>query len=323
MRLLKVMAPAVLALAASATASFAQELPCSQVRIIVPYPAGGATDVATRVVAERLDAALKKTVVVENRGGAAGNIGTLSVIKSPADGCTLLVNATVIATFPHSFSRLAYDPFKDLLPIGGIGVTPSLIVAAPSVPARDIKGLVEWSKSKPGGLNYSTAGYGLQQHLATEEIAQRTGASVTHVAYKGGGTAMTDLIAARLDFGVFLAGTTKGLLTDGKLRGIAIVSDKRSDLVPQIPTTAEQGLPGMNSHGVHFMLFAPAATPKPVAALLGAELHKIIAAPAMKERFVGIGFDATPLTGDEVAKIMRKTSDDLAPVIKRLNIKLD
>src|SRR5262245_46424344 len=195
---------AALALALGSSAAAAQELPCSQLRIIVHYPAGGATDIATRVVAERLDAALKKPVVVENRGGAAGNIGTVAAINSPPDGCTLLVNATVIATFPHSFSKLAYDPFKDIVPVGGMGVTPSLVVAAPSVPAKDIKGLVEWAKSKPDGLNYSTAGYGLQQHLATEEIAQRTGAKFTHVAYRGGGTAMTDLIAARLDFGVFL-----------------------------------------------------------------------------------------------------------------------
>ena len=123
-------------------------LPCSQVRLIVPYPAGGATDVATRVVAERLDAALKKPFVVENRGGATGNIGTVAVVNAPPDGCTLLVNATVIATFPHSFSKLAYDPFKDLAPVGGVGVTPTLIVAAPSVPANDIKGLVEWSKTQ-------------------------------------------------------------------------------------------------------------------------------------------------------------------------------
>ena len=202
-----------------AAGAVAQELPCSQVRLIVPYPAGGATDVATRVVAERLDAAFKKPFIVENRGGATGNIGTVAVVTAPPDGCTLLVNATVIATFPHSFSKLSYDPFKDLAPVGGVGVTPTLIVAAPSVPANDIKGLVDWSKSKPDGLNYSTAGYGLQQHLAAEEIAQRTGAKFTHVAYRGGGTAMTDLIAARLDFGGFLAGTTKPLIASGKLKG--------------------------------------------------------------------------------------------------------
>ncbi len=124
-------------------AASAQDYPCSQVRLVVPYPAGGATDVATRVVAERLERAMKKTFVVENRGGATGNIGTVAVVNAPPDGCTLLVNATVIATFPTSFSKLSYDPFKDLAPVGGIGVTPTLIVAAPSVPANDIKELVE------------------------------------------------------------------------------------------------------------------------------------------------------------------------------------
>jgi tripartite-type tricarboxylate transporter receptor subunit TctC len=134
---------------------------------------------------------------------------------------------------------------------------------------------------------------------------------------------MTDLIAARLDFGGFLAGTTKPLVTSGQLKGLAIVADKRSELVPDIPTTTEQGLPGMNSHGVHFMMFAPAATPKPLVAMLGAELKKIVAEPALKQRFATIGFDATPMTADEVAAAMRKTEADLSPVIKRLNIKLD
>jgi tripartite-type tricarboxylate transporter receptor subunit TctC len=316
-------AVSLLAAALCASNAAAQELPCSQVRLIVPYPAGGATDVATRVLAERLDAAFKKPFVVENRGGATGNIGTVAVVTAQADGCTLLINATIIATFPHSFSKLSYDPFKDLAPVGGVGVTPTLIVAAPSVGVGSIKDLVELSKSKPDGLNYSTAGYGLQQHLASEEIAQRTGAKFTHVAYRGGGTAMADLIAARLHFGGFLAGTTKPLIASGQLRGLAIVAEKRSDLVPEIPTTTEQGLPGMNAHGVHFMMFAPAATPKPVVSLLEAELKKIIAEPSLKARFAEIGFDATPMTADEVSAALRQTADKLVPVIQRLNIKLD
>ena len=314
---------AALGLCIAMSGASAQELPCSQLRLVVPYPAGGATDVATRVVAERLDAALKKPVVVENRGGATGNIGTVAVVNAAPDGCTLLVNATVIATFPHSFAKLAYDPLKDLAPVGGVGVTPVLVIAAPSVPANDVKGLIEWSKSKPEGLNYSTAGYGLQQHLAIEEIAQRSGAKFTHVAYRGGGTAMTDLIAARLDFGAFLAGTTKALLADGKLKALAIVAEKRSMLTPDIPTTTEQGLPGMDAAGTHFMMFAPAATPKPVIAQLSAALHRVIAEPSLKQRFAGIGFDATPMTAEEVAAAMRQTGDRLAPLIRKLNIRLD
>ena len=320
------MLPAVLAvpvLMFGMGAAPAQDLPCSQIKLVVPYPAGGATDVGARVVAERLEAALKKSVIVENRAGATGNIGTAAVVAAPADGCTLLINATVIASFPTSFSKLSYDPFKDLAPVGGIGVSPTLLIAPPSIPANDVKSLVAWSKSKPDGLNYSTAGYGLQQHLAVEGIAQRTGAKFVHVVYRGGGTAMTDLIAARMDFGAFLAGTTKALIADGKLKALAVVQDKRSELMPNVPTTAEQGLPGFNAAGVHFMMFAPAATPKPLLALLGTELRKVIAEPALKQRFAAIGFDATPLTGEEVAAAMRKTEADLTPIIKRLNIKLD
>jgi tripartite-type tricarboxylate transporter receptor subunit TctC len=313
---------AALAVMAGAGGAAAADYACPQLKLVVPYPAGGATDVATRVVAERLDAALKRTVVVENRGGATGNIGTAAVVTSPPDGCTLLVNATVIATFPYSFAKLNYDPLKDLAPVGGLGITPTLIVAAPSVPATDIKSLIAWAKSKPEGLNFSTAGYGLQQHLAVEEIGQRSGAKFTHVAYKGGGTAMTDLMTARLDFGGFLGGTTKPLIRDGQLKALAIAQDKRSDLLPDVPTTAEQGFPGINA-GVHFMFFAPAGTPMDTIALLSAEISKIIGDAVIKERFASIGFDPTPLGPDEVAALMKKTGEDFAPIIKRLNIKLD
>ncbi len=262
-------------------------------------------------------------MVVENRGGATGNIGTAAVVNAQADGCTLLVNATVMATFVYSFAKLSYDPFTDLAPVGGVGVTPTIMVAPPTTSANNIKELVELSKTKPEGLNYSTAGYGLQQHLATEDIMQRTGAKFTHVAYRGGGgNAMNDLMAGRLDFGTFLGGTTKPLIAGGKLKAVAIVAEKRSPLVPEIPTTTEQGLTGMNA-GVHFMMFAPAKTPKPVVDRIGAALHQVISEPSLKERFVAIGFDATPMSAGEVTAAMRKARDDYGPIIKRLNVKLD
>jgi len=310
------------ALCVTARCAFAADLDCAQVKLIVPYPAGGATDVAARVIGERLEASLKRSVIIETRPGATGNIGTLAVINSKPDGCTLLVNAAVIATFPASFTRLNYDPIKDLVPIGGIGITPTLLVAAPSVPASDVKGLVQLSKDKPEGLNFATAGYGLLQHLAVEEIAQRTGAKLTHIVYKGGGQATTDLITARVDFGSFAAGTVNAFLEDGKLKALAVVQDQRSALVPKVATTAEQGLPGLNA-GVHFMLFAPAGTPNDIVTLLNTELRNVVGDPAMKERFVRIGFDPTPISPDETAEIVRKTGETWAPLIKRLNIKLD
>lgn len=312
----------IVALLASLLATNAlADINCAQVRMIVPYPAGGATDVAARLVAERLEPALKKSVVIENRAGATGNIGTMAVVGSAPDGCTLLVNAAVIATFPLSISKLTYDPIKDLLPVGGIGITPTLLVTATANPPADLKGLVAWSKSKDG-LNFATAGYGLLQHLAVEEMSQRLNAKFTHIVYRGGAQAVTDLIAARVDFGSFAAGSVLPQVKEGKLKAIAVVQDKRSALVPDVPTVSEQGLPALNA-GVHFMIFAPAATPKDVVALLSAELRKIVGDPALRERFIGIGFDPTPTTSEEMIQTMRKTGEDWAPVIKRLNIKLD
>jgi tripartite-type tricarboxylate transporter receptor subunit TctC len=313
---------AATALLLSLTGAFAANYDCAQVRLIVPYPAGGATDVAARVVGERLEAALRRPVIIETRAGATGNIGTLAVIQAKPDGCTLLINAAVIATFPHSFSKLNYDPLKDLAPIGGIGVTPTLLVTASANPPSDVKGLVAWSKGKPDGLTFATAGYGLLQHLAVEEIAQREGAKFIHAAYRGGAQAVTDLITARVDFGSFAAGSVLPLVREGKLKAIAVIQDKRSGLAPDVATLLEQGLPNLDA-GVHFMLFVPAATPKDIVALLSAELRKIIGDAGLKERFAGIGFDPTPISADQATAILHRTGESWAPLIKRLNIKLD
>lgn len=301
--------------------AFAANLPCSQVRLVVPYAAGGATDVAARVVAERLTVALDKNVIIETRTGATGNIGTMAVINSPPDGCTLLVNAAVIATFPYSFTKLGYDPVADLIPVAGIGITPTVMITAKSNPANDLQALIKASKDS-AGLNFSTAGYGLLQHLATEEIAQRTGAKFAHVVYKGGAQASTDLITGRIDFGSVAAGSILPLLKEGQLKALAVIQEKRSPLLPDVPTTAEQGLANLDA-GVHFMLFAPAATPRDIVDMLGNEVKKIVGDPALQARFANIGFDPTPISTAESAAIMRKTGEDWAPVIKRLNIRLD
>jgi len=311
-----------LAAVLATTAASATELPCAQVRLITPYPPGGATDVASRLIAERLEPALKKPVIVENRAGATGNVGTLAVVTAPADGCTLLNNAAVIATFPASFSKLGYDPTGDLVPIGGIGITPTLLVTATANPPNDLKGLIAWSKEKPDGLNFSTAGYGLLQHLAVEEIAVRSGGKFVHVAYKGGAQAVTDLIPGRVDLGSFAAGSVLPLVKEGKLKALAVVSEKRSELVPDVPTTTEQGMPGLDA-GVHFMLYVPAKTPKATVEMLSSELRKVVGDPALKQRFINIGYDPTPTSSEDMVAVMRKTGTEWTPLIKRLNIKLD
>ena len=313
---------AVLCAFGSATSSLAAHFDCARVTVIVPYPAGGAADVAARLVADRLELGLKKSFVIENRPGATGNIGTAAVVNAKPDGCTLLVNAAVLATFPWSFTKLGFDPLKDLAPIGGIRVTPTVLVAPKSLPANDLKGLVQLSRQRPDGLSFSTAGYGLLQHLAVEEMAQRTGGKFVHVVYKGGAQAATDLIAARVDFGSFAAGSVIQFVKGGELKPLAVVQPTRSDLMPEVATIAEQGLPGLDA-GVHFMLYAPAATPADVISLLNGELNKIVGDSALKARFASIGYDPTALTPDAAAAIMRKTGEAWAPLIKRLNIKLD
>src|SRR5712691_1153325 len=313
---------AILALALGATVASAADYPCPQIRIIVPYPPGGSNDLAARIVAERLEASLKRTVLVESRPGATGNIGTLAVVHSKPDGCTLLVNGAVIATFPMSFVRLGYDPLRDLVPIGGIGVSPTVIVTGGTSDVSDVSQLVERSAQRPGGLTYSTAGYGLLQHLAVEEIALRTGARFVHVAYKGGPQSAADLIAGRLDFGSLSAGSVVPLIESGQLKPTAVIANKRTMLAPNVPTIGEQGLAPLDA-GVLYLLFAPGGTPGDILTFVSGELMKIIGDPAVQARLMRGGFEPAPIGSMDGARIMRATAETWAPVIARLKIALE
>jgi tripartite-type tricarboxylate transporter receptor subunit TctC len=232
------------------------------------------------------------------------------------------VNGTVIATFVQSFPKLGYDPFKDLVPVGGIGTTPNVFVANPGLPANDVPGLVRLAKERSGGINYGTSGYGLQQHLVVEVLAQKTGVKFQQVSYRSAPAIVTDLLGDRIEFGSLLIGTTKALIEDKKLKAIAVVQDKRSSLLPDVPSIAEQGFSGING-ATHFVVFAPGATPKPIVATLEAAIKGIVGDPKIKERFIGVGFEATPMTSAEVTAEMRKTADAFVPIIKALDLKLE
>jgi tripartite-type tricarboxylate transporter receptor subunit TctC len=312
----------LMAICLGATSAVAADFNCPRVKIVVPYGAGGSADVASRIVADRLSKALKTTVYVENKPGATGNIGTQVVADSAPDGCTLLINGTVIATFADSFPHLKYDPFKSLTPVGGVGSTPSIILSAPQLKANDIKTLVALSKSKPDGLTFAIAGIGLQQHLATEEIAQRTGAKFVTVPYKGGGPALTDLMSARVDFGTLLGGTTKVYVKAGKLKALAVLQDKRSALLPDVPSAAEQGFPGLLG-AVQFLLFAPGGTPKPIVDKISGALREVISQPDLKEHFLKVGLEPTPMSPEELTQAMLQMRKAYAPIIKSLHIKLN
>jgi tripartite-type tricarboxylate transporter receptor subunit TctC len=314
---------AVLAFAiAFSSESFAAELNCNPIKFVVPYPAGASTDVVARLVAERVGPALKQSVVVENRPGATGNVGTIGVVNAKPDGCTLLVNAVVIATFPETFKNLQYDPMKDLVPIAGLGETPTLFVTAASNPSNSVRELIEASKRSSKGLSFSTAGYGLIQHLAVEELAQRTGTNFLFVPYRGGSEAMADLVTGRVDFASLSVSTVASQLASGHLKALAVLDDKRSGLAPDVPTLQEQGLPDLNTV-IYFLLFAPARTPTDVVSLLEIEVNKIVSDPGLRAQFHKIGFEPAPNSSRRMTEIMQQTRDAWGPVIKRLNIKLD
>ncbi len=311
--------PAVLLLGAAP--AYAAELPCPQLRIVAPYAAGGAADVPARLLAERLEGALKRTVIVENRPGATGNVGTALVAAARPDGCTLLLRGSVLATLGHSFSKLNYDP-ATLVAVAGVGITPTMLVTAASNPPQDLEELLAWSRQRSDGLSYGVPGIGALQHLAVEELKQRTGANLVQVPYRGGASAATDLVTGRVDFGSIAAGSILQLVKDGKLRALAVVQDKRSALAPAVASTAEQGFPGLNA-GLDFLLFAPAGTPGDVMTMLNREVGAIVGDPALRERFLAINFEPTPLSLEEAAAVMRRTAETWVPVITRLGIKLD
>jgi tripartite-type tricarboxylate transporter receptor subunit TctC len=305
-------------LAAPAAAGF----DCDKIRVIVPYGVGGATDIGARAVANALQGELKKTLVIENRPGATGNIGTLDVVNAAPDGCTLLVNSPMIATFPTSFPHLSYNPFKDLVPVGGLGATPNVLVAGMSGEAHGLKELIALGKSRLAGLTYATSGYGLSQHLVVEQLAQMTGAKFILVPYKSAAMISEDVIAGRIDFGSLLAGTTKPMIESKQLRPLVLVQDSRSSLLPDVPTTAEGGYPGLLG-AVHFVIYAPGATPKATVDLLDVALRKVIAEPGLGETLRRIGFEPTPEPGEKITQEMRTVDKTFSPIIKSLDIHLE
>src|SRR5260221_2795974 len=228
----------------------------------------------------------------------------------------------MIVPFTVVFSGLVYDHFRAFTPVGGTGHTPPMLVTATANPPNDLRTLIEWGKSRPDGLTLSSAGYGLIQHRAAQELGRRSGIKLTHILYRGGAPAMTDLVTGRVDLGSFAAGTILPLIKEKQLKAVAVIAPKRSALIPDVSTIDEQGLTGINSN-VQFMVLAPRATPKPVIDYLSAELRKVVGDPPLKARFAAIGFEPTPSSSEEMAAVMRKTAEDWIPVIRQLNIKMD
>jgi tripartite-type tricarboxylate transporter receptor subunit TctC len=266
--------------------------PNRPIRLVVPFPPGGLNDVVARLVAQRLTDNLGQSVIIENRGGATGTIGTAAVAKAAADGYTILSSgSTTAAVAPHLYANLPYDQSKDLVAVGRIGTVASVVLVHPSVPANSMRELIALLGAKPGALNFGSGGSGGSQHIGAELLKMLTGVSMTHVPYKGGGPAMIDLVAGQISMMIEPIPSALPQVRAGKVRALAVTTPRRTSALPDLPTMAEAGIPGYDLT-IWLGLFAPAGTPREVITKLNNELARALSTSEMRERLAQQGVEA-------------------------------
>ena len=304
-----------------AGSAFAQAWPTKPIRLMVPFPPGGSTDIVARIVAQKLGERLGQPLVIENRGGGGGTIGMAATAKTAPDGYNLAVASTsthVVA--PGVYPKLEYDPIKDFAPIGLMAVSPYLLVVNPAVPAKSLKELIDLAKGKPGKLNYASAGIGSTTHLAMEMLKSVSNTYMLHIPYNGNGPAGTAVVAGQVEM---LFGSLPALLPhakSGRVRALAVGTPKRSPSLPDVPTVAESGYPGFDA-SLWLALVAPAGTPQPIIERLNKELAAIIASPDAREALDKAG--AEPLSGTpaDLSAMIRDGIPKYAKVIKAAGVK--
>ncbi|MDR6427398.1 tripartite-type tricarboxylate transporter receptor subunit TctC [Variovorax paradoxus] len=312
----RVLAACLLA-AASAHAAF----PERPITLVVPYAPGGSADALARVLAVRMGAKLGTSVIVDNRPGASGTIGASFAAKAPADGYTVLYDATPYSINPHLFPRMPYAS-NALQPVALVSLAPNLLIVRAESPIRDVKDLVARAKAAPGKLNFASGGSGTVQRLAAELLRQRLDLDMVHVGYKSGGPAIVDVTGGQVDFMFSTIAASYPLVSSGKLRALAVSSPERSKRLPDVPTVAESVVPGYEAFEWNGLLL-PAGTPEPVAAKLHKALVDVLKEDEVKQRFADVGVQAVGSTPAEFAAFLKKEDAKWAEVIRKGNIKLD
>ncbi|HEV8106084.1 MAG TPA: tripartite tricarboxylate transporter substrate binding protein [Burkholderiales bacterium] len=307
---------------AVAPAAVAQgDYPNRPIRLIVTVPPGGAADFIARLVGAKLAESLGQAVLVDNRAGAGGTIATDSVAKAPADGYTLLQNSiTTHGVGPHLYAKLPYDPVKDFAPVSGLALLPLIMAVNAELPARNVNELVRFSKTNP--LNFASSGNGGAPHMAAELFKSETGASITHVPYKGSGPAVADLVGGRVQMMFDAAPSLIQHVKSGKLRVLAAASAQRNRLLPEVPTFAELGYPKV-AVSLWYGLLAPAGTPRPVIDRLNRETVKALDSADVREKLLAQGAEPMPGTPEAFGAFMREEMAKWAPVVKQAGVKLD
>ncbi|KLR57022.1 tripartite tricarboxylate transporter substrate binding protein [Diaphorobacter sp. J5-51] len=311
------------ALCAAATPfAWANDYPNKPVKLVVPYPPGGPTDIVARVVAQKLQEQMGQPFVIDNRPGGGANIGAEAVARSPADGYTLVVATTAHAINPSLFAKLSYSITKDFAPVSQLTSGPLVIVTHPATPANNVKELIALAKAKQGGLNYASSGNGQSTHLSAELFSASAGVKMAHVPYKGSAPALTDVMGGQADLMFDTMLSSMPHVKASKLKALAVTSSQRSPSAPAIPTVAESGLPGYEAIAWNGVL-APAGTPKEVVDRLNAELKKALDNPEVKQRFEAQGFAAAWNTPAAYAGFLQAEVDKWGKVVKASGAKID
>lgn len=301
--------------AAVSSAALAQAYPTKPIRVIVPYATGGATDLTARLVGQKMQAALKQNVIVENRPGAGGVIGADVVAKAPPDGYTVLVGVPAEMAILPQLQKVPYNVARDFAPVTLAAVTPLILVVHPSLPVKTVKELVAFVRARPGQVSYASAGTGGVQHLAAELLKITTRIDMVHVPYKGAGPVMPDLIGGHIP--MFFSGMPPAMphVRAGKLRPLAVTTTKRSPAAPDVPTMVESGMPGFDISN-WFAYFVPAGTPADVISKLNAEVNRGLQFQDVKEKLANVGAEAVGTTPEALGKFVRAETEKFARLIK-------
>jgi tripartite-type tricarboxylate transporter receptor subunit TctC len=302
--------------------ALAQKYPDKPIRLVVPFAVGGGTDILARDLAPRLGEAIGQPVIVENKGGAGGNIGAEAVAKAAPDGYTVLFGSNSLSINAGLYQKLSFDPVQSFAPVGTVATAPLVLVVHPDSGLQTVHDLVAAAKASPGKLNWSAPGKGTPHHLASELFNRMAGTDIVHIQYKGGGPAINDLLARQTQASIQTVSAVRSFIAAGKLRALGVATSRRTPLLPNVPTISEAGVPGYEVN-LWYGLFAPAGTPSQVVQALNTALTKVLADPAMQAKFAGQGYELQPGTPAALGTVL---ADDLARslrVIHEANIKPD
>jgi tripartite-type tricarboxylate transporter receptor subunit TctC len=311
-----IMAAIALCVSASLGNAQAQNYPARAITLVIPFAPGGSTSIVGRGIADKMSELLGEKVVVDNRPGAGGTVGTKAVAKSDPDGYTLLLGYTgTLAIGPSLYKNVGYDPRKDFAPIGLIGNAPNSLVVNPSFPAKTVAELVAYAKANPGKVNFGSAGAGTASHITGEYFARSAGITLVHIPYKGTGPALTDLLGGHIPMAFAPIPASHPNVTAGKLRALAVTSTTRSGLLPDVPTMVEAGLPGFDA-SLYYGLAAPAGTPRPIIDKLNKALRDALASDEVKKQLGNDGTEITPGTPEDYADFIDKDEKKWSGLVK-------